>query len=74
MMVMESVLLPSYSAFSLRNLHYDCVPLLRILRRPILATLRLEDHNAGSAKVAKAITDAKVDMLPKIRQLHDPPQ
>ena len=67
--MMESVLPPNP-----RDFHYDPVPLKRILRRAILATLRLADHNAGPADVSKAIADAKVDMLPKIPQRHDPPQ
>ena len=67
MQMMESVLLPDPQDF-----HYDPVPLKRILRRAILATLRLEDHNAGPADVSKAIADAKVDMLPKIPQRHSP--
>ena len=66
--MMESVLLPSPQDF-----YYEPVPLKRILRRAILATLRLADHNAGPAEVSKAIADAKVDMLPKIPQSHDPP-
>ena len=66
--MMESVFLPNP-----RDFHYDPVPLKRILRRAILATLRLSDHNAGPAEVSKAIADAKVDMLPKIPQRHNPP-
>ena len=69
MKMMESVLLPNP-----RDFHYDPVPLKRILRRAILATLRLEDPNAGPAEVSKAIADAKVDMLPKIPQYHNPPK
>jgi hypothetical protein len=56
-----------------QDFHYDPVPLKRILRRAILATLRLTDHNAGPTEVSKVIADAKVDMLPKIPQRHDPP-
>jgi hypothetical protein len=63
MEMMESVFLPEPQDF-----HYDPVPLKRILRRAILAKLRLEDRNAGPAEVSKAIADAKVDMLPKIPQ------
>ena len=61
MTMMESVLRPNPMDF-----YYDPVPLKRILRRAILATLRLTDPYAGSADVSKAIADAKVDMLPKI--------
>jgi hypothetical protein len=64
MQMMESVSLPDPEDF-----YYDPVPLKRILRRAILAKLRLENPDAGSADVSKAITDAKVDMLPKIPQL-----
>ena len=67
MQMMESVLLPDPQDF-----YYDPVPLKRILRRAILATLRLADRNAGSADVSKAIADAKIDMLPKIPQYHSP--
>jgi hypothetical protein len=63
MEMMESVLLPNP-----RDFYYDPVPLKRILRRAILATLRLEDDKAGPADVSKMIADAKVDMLPKIPQ------
>ena len=63
MEMMESVFLPN-----LKDFHYDPVPLKRILRRAILANLRMADHNAGPAEVSKAIADAKVDMLPKIPQ------
>ena len=66
MEMMHSVLLPNP-----RDFHYDPVPLKRILRRAILATLRLVDPNAGPAEVSKAISDAKVDMLPKIPQRHN---
>ena len=66
MEMMQSVLLPNP-----RDFHYDPVPLKRILRRAILATLRLADHNAGPAEVSKAIADAKIDMLPKIPQRHN---
>ncbi|KAF8816435.1 hypothetical protein BYT27DRAFT_7183979 [Phlegmacium glaucopus] len=63
MEMMESVFLPG-----LQDFHYDPVPLRRILRRAILANLRLADDNAGPAEVSKAIADAKADMLPKIPQ------
>ena len=63
MQMMESVFLPQPEDF-----HYDPVPLKRILRRAILANLRLENPNAGPSDVSKAIKDAKVDMLPKIPQ------
>ena len=66
MEMMHSVLLPNP-----RDFHYDPVPLKRILRRAILATLRLVDPNAGPAEVSKAISDAKIDMLPKIPQRHN---
>jgi hypothetical protein len=69
MLMMHSVLLPNP-----RNFHYEPVPLKRILRRALLATLRLDNPNAGSPEVSQAIADAKVDMLPKIPQRHDPPQ
>jgi hypothetical protein len=63
MEMMKSVLLPNPQDF-----YYDPVPLKRILRRAILATLRLKDHKAGPADVSKMIADAKVDMLPKVPQ------
>ena len=63
MEMMQSVALPDPQDF-----YYEPVPLKRILRRAILATLRLADDNAGPADVSKAIADAKVDMLPKIFQ------
>ena len=63
MEMMQSVLFPDPQDF-----YYDPVPLKRILRRAILATLRIADHNAGPAEVSKAIADAKVDMLPKTFQ------
>ena len=51
-----------------QDFYYDPIPLKRILRRAILANLRLADENAGPAEVSKAIADAKADMLPKIPQ------
>ena len=63
MEMMESVFPPDPQDF-----HYDPIPLKRILRRAILAELRLADPNAGPAEVSKAISDAKADMLPKIPQ------
>ena len=57
--MMKSVFLVDREEFN-----YDPVPLKRILRRAILAKLRLENPNAGSADISKAIVDAKVDMLP----------
>ena len=63
MEMMQSVVLPDPQDF-----YYEPVPLKRILRRAILATLKLADYNAGPADVSKAIADAKVDMLPKIFQ------
>jgi hypothetical protein len=63
MQMMESVFLPDPEDF-----YYEPIPLKRILRRAILANLRLENPDAGSADVSKAIQDAKVDMLPKIHQ------
>jgi hypothetical protein len=63
MNMMESLLDPEPLDF-----YYDPVPLKRILRRAILATLHLTNPKAGPADVSKAIADAKVDMLPKIPQ------
>ena len=63
MEMMESVFLPDPQDF-----YYHPIPLKRILRRAVLANLRLADDNAGSAEVSKAIADAKADMLPKIPQ------
>ena len=63
MEMMESIFLPDPQDF-----HYDPVPLKRILRRAILAKLRLTDHDAGPAEVSRTIADAKAEMLPKIPQ------